>query len=104
MSSNQRPDTLMQGHVCQIDENLLQRTAGPYIGVKSTERNRGKSMADVRYTSGSPPLRCHMQCSKNGGRNPLLDHLVGSYLQTQWNCTPSALAVLRFIRSSNLVG
>jgi hypothetical protein len=25
--SNQRPDTLMQDHICQIDENLLQRTA-----------------------------------------------------------------------------
>jgi len=35
MSSNQRPDTLMQGHVCQIDENLLQRTAGPYMWVKT---------------------------------------------------------------------
>jgi hypothetical protein len=33
--SKQRPDTLMQDRVCRIDENLLQRTAGPYIGVKS---------------------------------------------------------------------
>src|ERR1035437_2112232 len=33
-SSNQRPDTLMQDRSRQIDENLLQRTAGPYIGVK----------------------------------------------------------------------
>ena len=28
---NQRPDTLMQDHDCQIDETLLRRTAGPYI-------------------------------------------------------------------------
>jgi hypothetical protein len=32
MSSSQRPDTLMQDRICQIDENLLHRTAGPYIG------------------------------------------------------------------------
>jgi hypothetical protein len=32
-SSNQRPDTLMQDRKPQLDENLLQRTAGPYIGV-----------------------------------------------------------------------
>jgi hypothetical protein len=25
----------MQDRICQIDESLLQRTAGPYIGVKS---------------------------------------------------------------------
>jgi hypothetical protein len=30
--SNRRPDTLMQDRICQIDENLLQRTAGPYTG------------------------------------------------------------------------
>jgi hypothetical protein len=34
MSSNQRPDTLMQDRIRQIDENLLQRTAGPYIWVR----------------------------------------------------------------------
>jgi len=33
--SNRRPDTLMQDRICQIDENLLHRTAGPYIRVKS---------------------------------------------------------------------
>jgi hypothetical protein len=32
MSSNQRPDTLMQDRISQVDEKLLQRTAGPYIG------------------------------------------------------------------------
>jgi hypothetical protein len=34
MSSSQRPDTLMQDRICQIDENLLHPTAGPYIRVK----------------------------------------------------------------------
>src|SRR5258708_3082037 len=33
-SSNQRPDTLMQDRNRQLDENLLQRAAGPYIRVK----------------------------------------------------------------------
>ena len=33
MSSNQRPDTLMQDRSYQFDENLLRRTAGPYIRV-----------------------------------------------------------------------
>src|SRR5215813_6686549 len=31
--SNQRPDTLMRDRICRIEENLLQRTAGPYIRV-----------------------------------------------------------------------
>ena len=31
--SNQRPDTLMQDRVTQIDEIFLHRTAGPYIWV-----------------------------------------------------------------------
>jgi hypothetical protein len=31
--SNQRPDTLTQDRNRQLDENLLQRTAGPYIWV-----------------------------------------------------------------------
>ncbi len=34
MRSNRRPDTLMQDRIRQIDENLLRRTAGPYIGVR----------------------------------------------------------------------
>ena len=35
MSSNQRPDTLMQDRITQIDEIFLHRTAGPYIGSNS---------------------------------------------------------------------
>src|SRR5258705_4452018 len=33
-SSNQWPDTLMQDRNRQLDENLLQRAAGPYMWVK----------------------------------------------------------------------
>jgi hypothetical protein len=35
MSSNQRPDTLMQDRIAQIDEIFLHRTAGPYIDVRN---------------------------------------------------------------------
>ena len=36
--SKQRPDTLMQDrYLAGIDESLLQRAAGPYIGVTSVD-------------------------------------------------------------------
>src|SRR5262245_61120850 len=38
--SNWRPDTLMQDRNYRIDENLLQRTAGPYIGVTSRHQQQ----------------------------------------------------------------
>jgi hypothetical protein len=44
----------MQDRICQIDENLLHRTAGPYIGVMSSksrpEHNESAytQLADVR--------------------------------------------------------
>jgi hypothetical protein len=48
--SNQRPDTLMQDRTsCQLEEVLLQRTAGPYIGVKSGAANRGDRSSYVRF-------------------------------------------------------
>jgi len=34
MSSNQRPDTLMQDRIIQIKEIFLHRTAGPYTRVR----------------------------------------------------------------------
>ena len=37
--SKQRSDTLMQDRICRIDENLLHRAAGPYIGSKSGGRD-----------------------------------------------------------------
>jgi len=55
MSSNQRPDTLMQGHVCQIDENLLQRTAGPYIGVKTHPSTTSTQCQDYPRERTIPP-------------------------------------------------
>jgi hypothetical protein len=40
MSSNQRPDTLMQDRITQIDEIFLHRTAGPYIRVIRVDSRR----------------------------------------------------------------
>src|SRR6188508_1237489 len=37
--SNQRPDTLMQDRYRQLDEILLLRTAGPYIGSNAAQSN-----------------------------------------------------------------
>ena len=48
-SSNQRPDTLMQDRNRQLDENLLQRAAGPYIWVKGRRGRRADG------TAGLPP-------------------------------------------------
>jgi hypothetical protein len=43
-SSNQRPDTLMQDRNRQLDENLLQRAAGPYKRVMSVTLTVGRSL------------------------------------------------------------
>ena len=50
--SNQRPDTLMQDRYRQLDEILLLRTAGPYIGSFATEPS-GPLPTDVRYAPNS---------------------------------------------------
>jgi hypothetical protein len=47
--SKQRPDTLLQDRIGRIDENLLHRTAGPYIWVKT-----GKALTEQMF-SGLPP-------------------------------------------------
>src|SRR5262249_41194001 len=45
--SNQRPDTLMRDRICRIEENLLQRTAGPYIRVKMQELSPRTCLPDL---------------------------------------------------------
>jgi len=55
MSSNQRPDTLMQDRYCQLDENLLRRTAGPYI--KSHSDPRPPEALPLRNSALEPGLR-----------------------------------------------
>jgi len=46
--SNQRPDTLMQDRISHVDEKLLQRTAGPYIGVIHDRCGRSHASMSVR--------------------------------------------------------
>src|SRR5215468_9900962 len=53
--SNQRPDTLMQDRICRIEENLLQRTAGPYIWVKSRSRVNQRSVGRPILRDGRYP-------------------------------------------------
>src|SRR6187401_1593316 len=50
--SNQRPDTLMQDRYRQLDEILLLRTAGPYIGSIATDR----SSANAQTMSAPSPI------------------------------------------------
>jgi hypothetical protein len=44
----------MQDHICRIDENLLHRTAGPYIRVKSDGLAVGRSLPLYPYQQTFP--------------------------------------------------
>ena len=79
--SNQRPDTLMQDRHRQFDEIFLQRTAGPYIRVKSR-----KTQCEHMF-SALPPNNGHRattaacpSCAKLGS-DGLFDHLIGARQQ-----------------------
>ena len=50
MSSNTRPDTLMQDRILQAYRFLLQRTAGPYIRVSRVVPTRGKFAACLLWS------------------------------------------------------
>ena len=58
MSSNQRPDTLMQDRIIQIEEIFLHRTAGPYKRVISLAGDRGRWPVYVRSTSNRVEILC----------------------------------------------
>jgi hypothetical protein len=68
----------MQDRICQTDEPLLQRTAGPYIRVMSDALCQRRSPDDVRYASDSdgivaPPRSAalgHMQSSWSRSLTP----------------------------------
>src|SRR5262249_42341166 len=82
ISSNTRPDTLMQDRTLQAYRFLLQRTAGPYIGVKL--RSHGSEMPRPGYLRQRTYLRS-VATAVEGHKPPysvqqiwsLLDHLVG---------------------------
>ena len=66
--SKQRSDTLMQDRICRIDENLLHRAAGPYIGSKpevaaSVGYVRSTPESGLRCRDGRRPLRAHKRKS-----------------------------------------
>src|SRR6266478_3528067 len=58
--SNLRPDTLMQDRRRQFDEIVLQRTAGPYIGVNNLGRTHCEQMS-----SGLPLKADIARCSRH---------------------------------------
>jgi hypothetical protein len=61
MRSNERPDTLMQDRTFWIDENLLHRTAGPYIGLRASPTIDG-CMSTSAYAPFATEVvrRCNM--------------------------------------------
>jgi hypothetical protein len=70
MSSNQRPDTLMQDRIIQIDEIFLHRTAGPYI------LGHSRHFEAIRHMSALAPIATEEQTSANGRFVPEGDILV----------------------------
>src|SRR5262245_23007817 len=111
MSSNTRPDTLMQDRTLQAYRFLLQRTAGPYIWVRSDRDHPEDAVTHVRFAPKADkradvslsPLcaTCgFMQCSK--GRYSIT--LSARTKIESGIVRPSALAVLRLITNSNFVG
>src|SRR5262245_9645631 len=105
--SNQRPDTLMQDRTSANSMKvLLQRTAGPYMWVRSVASGRSRRSWHVRYASNSDPIgvsqrsvaRCQEETRAGAAtaraEASLLDHLVGAGEQRGWHFKPSAFAVL----------
>jgi hypothetical protein len=52
--SKQRPDTLLQDRIARIEENLLHRTAGPYIWVKNGEPTQPQQATYVSCAPQTP--------------------------------------------------
>jgi hypothetical protein len=48
--------TLMQDRICQVDETLLQRTAGPYIRVKMRKTQTEHGSSGLSPRADSQPL------------------------------------------------
>jgi hypothetical protein len=110
MSSNQRPDTLMQDRITQIDEIFLHRTAGPYRWVKSGKAqieqmlsalpaiaDIGRAFLNVRVVPKPALSRCsktHVYLITSSARASTVGGTV----------RPNAFAVARLMTSSNLVG
>src|SRR5215471_18864908 len=68
--SKQRSDTLMQDRICRIDENLLHRAAGPYIGVRLGKARVEHSESASPQTAASREARSpeRLRRATNGNR------------------------------------
>jgi hypothetical protein len=60
MSSNTRPDTLMQDRTLQAYRLLLQRTAGPYIGVKTSNAQNEQVFSGLSSIADIQPQQFQM--------------------------------------------
>jgi len=90
----------MQDRIRPLDEVLLQRTAGPYIWVKSGE----DISAGSQPTSALPQKQTNRRTSRYVRfvaladlctARAVIDHPIGSLLEQQRHVRPSTLAVLR---------
>src|SRR6478735_1994488 len=103
--SNQRPDTLMQDRYRRIDEILLRRTAGPYIGSFVTfwacpayvrlapDSDRRADIPALPFSANN----CH--------RPALLDHRVGASKVSGLEHAPhSTMLASKIIRGEHRAG
>src|ERR1700732_3371307 len=79
--SNQRPDTLMQDRSLPARRNHLQRTAGPYMGVKMRNTHSEQMFSALHPELGHYSMQSALRICANFGSPPLLfDHLVATGL------------------------
>src|SRR5262245_43460905 len=87
MSSNTRPDTLMQDRTLQAYRFLLQRTAGPYIGVKM------RRTPIEHILSALPPLATEERTFGIGSSVPIADSYTAAKNSLSGTARPSIRAI-----------
>src|SRR3984893_4442100 len=99
-------------HVRQIDETLLQRTAGAYMWVKSVGSTRPTSSRHVRCASDNSRIgalqrfdeECHKETYAVQQTEMLFDHLVGGDEQRWWDCQAERVCRLEVGDKFNFCG